>query len=428
VTGGRLDCRTAERQLADLERSIAAPPPSPSVVPAVTFASPAMAATAPTEMLPPPMDVHGVTQSDIKFGMAMSYSGATKDAGRLMKLGIQSAFNLVNESGGVNGRMLKLVTADDFYDPARTVEAMKQLYEKEQVFGFIGNIGTATTAAAIPYALEKRALFFGAYTGSNITRRDPPDRYVFNYRPSYAEETDTLVRYLVKVRRLQPRQIAVFAQDDALGDSGFAGVAKAFRALGINDSTILRVNYPRNTLDVDAAITQLKAQKAPIRAVIMVATVRAAAKFIEKGHEALPGTIYASISIAAPSTLASELMLLGPRYTNGVMVTLAVPSVTGYSSLVLDYKGAIAKYFPGEPPDYTSLEGFISANVLIQGLKRVGPQLDTEKLVDTLENMRNVDVGLGALLNFGRADHQASHKIWGATLDETGIYQPIELE
>jgi ABC-type branched-subunit amino acid transport system substrate-binding protein len=121
-------------------------------------------------------------------------------------------------------------------------------------------------------------------------------------------------------------------------------------------------------------------------------------------------------------------MLLGPRYATGAIVTQVVPAVSGYSSVVLEYKNALAKYFPGESPDYVSLEGFISANILIQGLKRAGPQLDTEKLIDVLENMRNIDLGLGVPLNFGRAEHQASHKIWGTALDEGGKFQAIELE
>src|SRR5258705_8428633 len=108
---------------------------------------------------------------------------------------------------------------------------MKQLYEKDQVFGIIGNVGTPTAAVALPYALKRRMLFFGAFTGANLLRRDPPDRYVFNYRASYAEETDAVVRYLVKIRRLRPDQIAVFAQQDSYGDAGFEGVAKALRAL-----------------------------------------------------------------------------------------------------------------------------------------------------------------------------------------------------
>jgi ABC-type branched-subunit amino acid transport system substrate-binding protein len=324
--------------------------------------------------------------------------------------------------------MLKLIAADDGNEPTRTLEAVKQLYEKDQVFGIIGSIGTATAATALPYALERRMLFFGAFTGGNVVRHDPPDRYVFNYRPSYAEETDATVRYLVKLRRIPVRQIAVFAQTDDLGDAGFAGVAKAFRALGIDDSAILRLNYKRNTVDVDDAVNQLRLQKVPVKAVIMAASYRAASKFIEKTRDLFPGMIYTNISGVGGSSLAGELALLGLRYASGVIVTQVVPAVSGYSSAVLEYKNALAKYFPGEAPDYASLEGFVAANILIQGLKRTGAQLDTERLIDVLENTKNLDLGLGVPLSFGRAEHQASHKIWGTALDDNGQYQAIELE
>src|SRR5207237_8999397 len=131
--------------------------------------------------------------------------------------------------------------------------AMKQLYDKDQVFGFTGNVGTPTAAVAIPFALERRTLFFGGFTGANILRNDPPDRYVVNYRASYAEETDAAVRYLIKLRKLQPRQIAVFAQQDSYGDAGFAGVSKAMRTMGVSDAAILRLGYKRNTVEVDEA-------------------------------------------------------------------------------------------------------------------------------------------------------------------------------
>ena len=425
VTAGRIDCRLAERQLADLERSIAGPA-GPSLS-GVIGPSAAVAATsiAPVPMGPP---VRGITEREIRFGIAGPFSGPAKELGRQMKLGIDTAFNRINDAGGVDGRQLRLIAADDGYEPARTAEAMKQLYEREQVFGFIGNVGTPTATVAIPYALERRTLFFGAFTGANILRNDPPDRYVFNYRASYAEETDAVVHYLIKLRRVLPRQIAVFAQEDSYGDAGFAGVAKAFRALGINDNAIVRLSYKRNTVDVDDAVNQLKSQKPPIKAVVMVATYRAAAKFIEKTRDLYPGMIYSNVSFVGSTALAEELGLLGPRFATGVIVTQVVPAVAGYSSMVLEYKNALAKYFPGENPDYVSLEGYVAANVLIQALKRTGPQLDTERLIDNLESMRNIDLGLGTALNFGRAEHQASHKIWGTALDENGRYQPIELE
>jgi len=436
VTSGQTDCRQADRQLADLERSIAAPalpaviaPPAPAAAPSVASSfSAATAATAPTAPVPVGPAVRGVTDREIRFGIAAPFSGSSKELGRQMKLGIDTAFNRVNDAGGIEGRMLKLIAADDGFEPTRTADAMKQLYEKDQVFGMIGNVGTATAAVALPYALDRRMLFFGAFTGANVIRHDPPDRYVFNYRASYAEETDAAVRYFVKMRRIPPRQIAVFAQQDAGGDAGFAGVAKSFRSLGASDSGILRLNYQRNTVDVDDAVNQLKAQKVPIKAVVMISAYRPAAKFIEKTRDLFPGLLYSNISFVGSTVLADELMLLGPRYAAGAIVTQVVPAVSGYSSIVLEYKNALAKYFPGEAADYVSLEGYVAANVLIEALKRTGPQLDTEKLIDVLENMRDLDLGLGTSLSFGRAEHQASHKIWGTALDETGKYQAIELE
>ncbi len=432
VTAGRTDCRTAGRQLADLEQSLKAPASPAAVEPTLAAVPPAPTATLPAAPAPvaalPGVPIRGITDQEVRFGMAAPFSGAAKELGRQMKLGIDTAFNQINDAGGVEGRMLKLIAADDGYEPTRTGNAMKQLYEKDQVFGFIGNVGTPTASVAVPYALERRMLFFSPFTGAGILRHDPPDRYVFNYRPSYAEETDAAVHYLVKLRRIPPKQIAVFAQQDSYGDSGFAGVAKAYRALGIADGAIVRLNYKRNTVDVDEAINQLKVLKPSIKAVVMVATYRAATKFIEKTRDQFPGMIYTNVSFVGSTALADELTLLGPRFANGVIVTQVVPAVGGYSSAVLEYKNALAKYFPGEAPDYVSLEGYIAAKVLIQAMKRVGPQLDTEKLIDTLEDLHNLDLGLGATLSFGRSEHQASHKIWGTALDENGKFQPIELE
>jgi branched-chain amino acid transport system substrate-binding protein len=444
----RIDCKLADRQLADLERSVSGPSLASVIAPAAANAAPAPVATivppaAPAAVPATPVavnpnvmpavplaaqNIHGVTDNEIRFGIVAPFSGASRELGRQMKLGIDTAFNRTNETGGVNGRMLRLIAADDGYEPARTLDAMKSLYEKENVFGYIGNVGTPTAAVAIPYALDHRALFFGAFTGSNLLRNDPPDRYVFNYRASYAEETSSVVNYLIKIRRLQPKQIAVFAQQDAYGDAGFAGVAKAFRALGVSDATIVRLNYKRNTVDVDEAVNQLRAQKPAIRAVVMVATYRAAAKFIEKTRDTYPGMVYTNVSFVGSTELAEELNLLGPRFASGVIVTQVVPAVGGYSSAVLEYKNALAKYFPGEAPDYVSLEGYIAAKVLIQGLKQTGGSLDTEHVIDNLEAMRNIDLGLGTTLGFGRSEHQASHKIWGTALDDSGKFTSLDLE
>jgi branched-chain amino acid transport system substrate-binding protein len=404
---------------------------SPTPVQSEQRASPgqATAAAAVAPLHPPDPPVRGITDTEIRFGIAAPFSGSAKELGRQMKLGIDTMFSAINAGGGINGRKVRLIAADDGYEPSRTADAMKQLFEKDEVFGIVGNVGTPTAMVALPYALEQKMLFFGAFTGAGLLRRDPPDRYVFNYRASYAEETDAMVRYLVKVRRLRPEQIAVFAQQDGYGDAGFSGVAKAVRALrGGEASTILRLDYKRNTVDVNDAVERLRQHKTPIKAVVMVPTYRAAARFIEKTRDLFPAMIYTNVSFVGSTALAEELKLLGPKYTDGVIVTQVVPAIEGYSSLILEYKAALAKYFPGEVPDYVSLEGYIAAGLLAEGLKRAGPQLDTEKVVEALENLRDFDIGLGTPLTFGRTEHQGSHKVWGTQLDAAGRYQAIDLQ
>ena len=420
VNTRQTDCATADRELTDLEGAS-------GPVTRVAAAGPASQLAFATQVAAG--SVHGVTDSEIKFGASVPLTGPNKDYGHQIKVGIETAFRMTNDAGGINGKMLRLIVADDGYEPTRTAETMKLLYDKEQVFGFVGNFGTATSMVAAPFALDRQSLFYAAYSGANILRREPPDRYVFNYRASYAEETEAAVRYLVKLRRIKPEQIAVFAQQDAFGDAGFAGVAKAMRALrGGDGGFILRTGYARNSLDVDTAIAQLKASRTPIKAVVMMATYRAAAKFIEKTHEVFPDLVYTNPSAVGSSSLREELMLLGPQYARGIIVTQVVPAVNGYSSLNLEYKKALTKYFGGEAPDYVSFEYYIASRIMIEALKRAGSQLDSEKLVEAFENMKDFDLGLGTAINFSKSEHQGSHKVWGTQLNEAGNYEPVELQ
>jgi|SRR5450432_1746917 hypothetical protein len=113
---------------------------------------------------------------------------------------------------------------------------------------------------------------------------------------------------------------------------------------------------------------------------------------VEKTHDIFPGLIYTSVLGVGGTALADELLRLGPRYASGVIVTQAAPAVSGYSSLVLDYKNSLARYFPGQSPDYVSLEGFIPADILIEAIK---------------------------------LERQASHNIWETAIDENGKYLVI---
>jgi ABC-type branched-subunit amino acid transport system substrate-binding protein len=373
--------------------------------------------------------VAGVTDTEILFGMSAPFSGPAKELGRGMKTGVDIAFLAANDAGGIHGRKLKLIALDDGYEPERTKVAMKELAEQRQVFGFIGNVGTPTAEVALPYTLEKKMLFFGPFTGAGLLRKEPPDRYVFNYRASYAEETAATVKYLIDVKRLKPADIAVFAQQDGFGDAGFNGAAKMLRTrYGRDPADVLRVGYKRNTSDVAEAVDSiLKARSRP-RAVVMVATYKAAAKFIDKVKPERPDMIFTNVSFVGSQALADELIGYGPKDAEGVIITQVVPLPQSRSTAVSRYQDLLPKYSLGEKPDFVSLEGYLAASMLIEGLRKTGRELDTEKLVDALEALRGVDLGVGATMSFGMSEHQASHKVWGTVLDATGAFQTIDLE
>ena len=116
--------------------------------------------------------------------------------------------------------------------------------------GLVGDAGTPDAAVPVPHALARRMLFFGACAnGANgtVVRLDPSGCAVFNYLVSYELETNAVVRYPVRLRRMPVRQIAAVARQDPYGDAGFAGVPKAVRALSADESVIVRFNDKRNT-------------------------------------------------------------------------------------------------------------------------------------------------------------------------------------
>ena len=372
--------------------------------------------------------VQGVTDTEIVLGMSAPFSGPAKELGRAMKTGIDIAFAAANDAGGVNGRKLRVIALDDGYEPERTRQVMKDLADSRSVFGFIGNVGTPTAEVAVPYTLEKRMLFFGPFTGAGLLRRDPPDRYVFNYRASYAEETAATVKYLVDVRRISPDEIAVFAQQDGYGDAGFNGVAKMLRKYNRNPEKALRVGYKRNTSDVGEAVETLLRSRHPVRAVVMVATYKAAAKFIEKVKAERPDIVFSNVSFVGSQALADELISYGPKVSEGVIVTQVVPLPHSSATAVMKYQELLPKHSLGEKPDFVSLEGYLAANLMIEGLKKAGRDFTTESLVDALEQLRGVDLGVGATMAFGMSEHQASHKVWGTVLDASGNFQALDMD
>jgi branched-chain amino acid transport system substrate-binding protein len=373
-----------------------------------------------------PAGVRGVSDEEIRFGMASPFTGVNRELGRAMRTGIETAFAAANAGGGVHGRKLRLIARDDGYEPSRTLPVLRQLVEEEQVFAVVGNVGTPTAAVAIPYCTEHKVLFFGAFTGGDVLRKEPPDRYVFNFRPSYAEETSAAVRWLVEGRGIDPRRIAFFSQDDEFGASGWRGASAQFARHGIGADHVLRAAYRRNTVDVADAVATLRERAGEVDAVVMVATSRAAATFIRRTREAGLELVYTNVSAVDANSLAEKLVPAGPRHTRDVVVTQVVPLPNAATAAVTRFRKALAAHGPGERPGFVSFEGWIVGNLLVEGLRRAGPELDSERLVEALHGIRDLDLGIGARLGFTPSEHQASRTVWITMLQPDGSYRQIE--
>jgi ABC-type branched-subunit amino acid transport system substrate-binding protein len=371
----------------------------------------------------------GVTATDITLGMSAPFSGPAKELGRGMKTGIETYFDHVNKAGGIHGRSLKLLPLDDGYDPKLCAEKMKEMLERP-VFAFIGNVGTPTAEVSVPLVLQHKRVLFGAFTGANLLRRSPPDRYVFNYRASYAEETAAMVHYLLTVpkRKVLPEQIAVFAQEDGYGDAGFEGVRKVLGKLDFDTDRILRVGYKRNTLDVEAAVRELLDHKDRVKAVVMVCTYGPGVAFIKGVRDGGMNPIFTNVSFVDSEALAEGLRETAPQYAQGVVVTQVVPFYGSSSTAVLRYRDHLAQFAPSERPGFVSLEGYVAAQLLCKGLEKAGPEVTTEKLVEALESIQNLDVSLGMPITYGPSEHQGSHKVWATILDANGQFQNLELD
>ncbi|HMG19795.1 MAG TPA: bifunctional serine/threonine-protein kinase/ABC transporter substrate-binding protein, partial [Kofleriaceae bacterium] len=142
---------------------------------------------------PPAVIVRGVTDDAIRLGMSAAFSGASRELGNRMKLGLDTAFAAVNDAGGVAGGRISLLALDDGYEGPRALANVQELIGERGAFAIIGDVGTPTVQQVLPFTLANKVMLFGAFTGSKLLRRDPPDRYVFNYRASYDEETATMI-------------------------------------------------------------------------------------------------------------------------------------------------------------------------------------------------------------------------------------------
>lgn len=370
------------------------------LVPALAATQQPQPATQPT-----PQPLNG----ELVFGMSTVLSGPAADLGIDMRDGVAAAFAEVNAAGGVNGRRLRLVVLDDGYEPTRTAPNMRKLIDGERVLGVIGNVGTPTAIAAIPIAEASKVPFYGAFTGAGVLRRTPPDRYVVNFRASYAEETGAMVDGLVREAGLGVDEIAFFTQRDGYGDAGFAGGIAALKRHGLKDeSRVPHGRYERNTVVVENGLAEILQHTPAPKAVILVGAYAPCAEFIRQAVEYELDAIFLAVSFVGSGSLASALG--DTRAT--VVVTQVVPHFESEVAIVRRYRAAIATTPMAHPANFGSLEGYVATNILVQALGSIDGAPTRESIANALESLGRFDIGLGVDLELTKERHQACNRVW----------------
>jgi branched-chain amino acid transport system substrate-binding protein len=280
-------------------------------------------ATAPVALAGSAADP-GVSGDSILIGGTAPLSGEASSAGAVSR-GAAAYFAYVNARGGVNGRKIEYKVLDDAYEPARTVQAVRELVQQDGVFALFNTLGTSTNLAVRDFLNQSKVpqLFVasGATTWGRDARRYP---WTIGYIPSYQTEGIVLARHVLKTK---PRaRIAVLYQDDEYGKDLLAGFK---RGLGAKAKQLVKaVGYDQTGADVNSQVAELRATKANVFMVF------AFGKF----------SIQAEIQ-------AAKLGWRPQVYVNAVASSTSLMTIAGLTGARPVIKGAVSIVFFKDPSD-----------------------------------------------------------------------------
>ena len=339
--------------------------------------------------------VPGVTSNTIVLGQSAAFSGPAAQLGTEMNIGTKAYLDHINAQGGVHGRKIELKTRDDRYEANLCLENTKKFIQEDNVFALISYVGTPTTAAAMPVISEAKVPLVGPFTGAELLRA-PVNRYIFNVRASYYDETEQIVEQLVSTGN---KKLAVFYQDDSYGQAGLKGVEIAMAKRSMKIVALGKVE--RNTVKVQEAVKSISASQPD--GVVMISAYTSIAEFVREMKKAGSNAQFHNVSFVGSKALADTLKDEG----YGVAISQVVPFPWNRSVLVVrEYQDILSK--AGRKDfNFSSLEGFIVAKVMVESLKRAGKDLTREKLVAALESMNNVDLG-DFMVSFSPTNHSGS--------------------
>ena len=329
----------------------------------------------------------GVSDTEIKIGQTMPYSGPASSYGTIGKAEA-AYFAMVNDQGGINGRKINFISRDDGYSPPKTVEVARQLVEQDHVLLLLNPLGSATNTAIRDYMNENKVPQI--FISSGAAKFNDPKHYpwTMGFQPGYALEGSVYGRYILE--NLPDAKIAVLYQNDDFGKDHLIGLQQG---LGDKAGKMILATQSYETTDatIDSQIASLRASGANV--LFMAALPKFAAQAIRKvydvGWNPTKFLIYSAASIAAtmkPAGLEKGVGVI----TAGWLPDPTDPEVQN-TPAYKEWLTWMNKYYPaGNIADGTNLFGYVISQVFVDVLRRCGDDLTRENVMKQVASIHGL--------------------------------------
>ncbi len=344
----------------------------------------------------------GVTDTEILVGSFGPLTGPAALWGNIMK-GMDAYFKMINEEGGINGRMIKFAMKDDAYDPSRTVPAVRELVQKDEVFAFVGGIGTAPCMSVMDYLVEENIPWVSPISGGTHWSI-PLKPNVFSVLPYYIDEGVIQAKYATET--LGAKKIGIIYQNDDVGLSAIVGAKSILKEKGLE----FVAEVPVEPLDTDLSshVAKLKDSGAevvllwtlPRQGVITVTN----AKVINYNPQFIASFILSDMNLMHTLTKGAwEGVIFG---------TFAIPPYDYDDPVIKKQKAAFEKHYPDVRWGVFPSAGFVYAVPFVEALKKMGKNVTREGLIAEMDKLKNVDLGGGLNVSFTKDNHQAIRSMY----------------
>ncbi len=357
------------------------------------------------------LGLSAAARADILIGQTAGFSGQVAASVKELTLGARLYIDHINATGGVNGQKIDLQSLDDGFDPKRAAANAQTLIDKGAVALFLTR-GTPHTQAVMPLLDKAQVPLIAPSTGAMLLHK-PVHPYVFNVRSTYQREAERAVQLLLEMGNTR---IALVQVNDTFGADGIAGAMAGFNDRKMKP--VAHLTYEREKPDIAGVVKQLIA--ADPQVVLLVASQQITADTINALRAAGSRILGATLSNNASNGF---VQLLGQNAA-GVIVSQVFPSERSTNLPMVRELTDLVKAKPGESGGLVTpamMEGYASAKVLVESLKRAGKDPSRASVLRALNAMSRYDLG-GMDLSFSPTDHTGTNFADIAIIDPRGRF------